>query len=164
MTFTFKNRQKEMVDENLRLGSEVTDANRELAHVNKRLQQMLDAQREQISQDETRLVVAREVLESIPAPVIGIDNDGLIAFVNPDAERLISPAALLIGQSVEDVLDPRLVLVWRTESGAAQTMEVGGGMYRVVCRAVSGDQHARGKLLVLFPQSDAPFHPSEPLP
>src|SRR3989344_3764933 len=105
--------QKGMADENRRLASAVLTANEELTAVNDRLQQLLTNQRDQIHREESSLSVAREVLDHIPAAVIGVDLEGMVAFVNADAEALLGKDAPLLGQDADDVLPADLRHVWR---------------------------------------------------
>lgn len=143
---------KEMVDENRRLGSAVILANHELSEVNERLHQLLSTQREQISREENSLTVTREVLDSIPVAVLGIDVDGMVAFVNADAEQLFVHAAPVLGRVVGDILSEESLCVWRAADGLQHDICVGGRDYSVVCRVIGGN-HSRGTLLVLTPVS-----------
>ena len=142
--------QKEMVDENRRLSSAVHVANHELSEVNERLQKLLSTQREQISREENSLNVAREVLDNIPAAVIGVDIEDMIAFVNADAETVFEGVSAL-GRDANDILPADLRQVWRAADGNYHNVHVSGRFYRVVCRAVGDSSCSRGKLLVLTP-------------
>lgn len=147
--------QKEMADENRRLANAVLSANEELSAVNERLQQLLTNQREQIHREESSLSVAREVLDNIPAAVIGIDLEGMVAFVNADAEALFGKTAALLGQDADQALPEDLRQVWRVADQSYHDVQVGGVAYRVVCRSVGGDNHSRGRLLVFVPSNAA---------
>lgn len=140
---------KEMADENRRLGSAVIVANQELSAVNERLQKLLEAQQAQISRESNSLVVAREVLDSIPTAVIGLDLSGMVAFVNADAEKLFGSGALLLGCDAEEVFSPELLQVWREGDGSYHQLHLFEKTYGVVCRMIGGAGQSRGKLLVL---------------
>ena len=144
-------KHKEMVDENHRLGSAVQHANEELAQVNERLQKLLKAQHEQIHREETSLVIARELLENIPAPVIGFDVEGMVAYLNADAELLFAHEPALLGRWAEDALPADLARVWRQGDGVPQRIELLGRGYQAVCRTIHKPSRSRGKLLVLSP-------------
>jgi EAL domain-containing protein (putative c-di-GMP-specific phosphodiesterase class I)/CheY-like chemotaxis protein len=148
-------RQKEMADENRRLNREVQQANQELADVNQRLQRLLASQREQMSLEEGRAANAREVLENVPAPIIGFDVEGLIAFVNRDAQALLPQAGALLGRDADEALPPELRAVWRCDDGVHRSVALAGRRYRAVCRSMNGSAHARGKLLVMTPEEAA---------
>jgi diguanylate cyclase (GGDEF)-like protein/PAS domain S-box-containing protein len=149
-------RQKGMADENRRLNRELHQANGELAHVNERLQRLLALQREQTSLEEGRAAGAREVLENLPAPVIGFDTDGLIAFVNRDAQVLLPPGAALLGREAQEALPPALCALWRRGDGIYRNVDLAGHRYRAACRVISGGSHSRGKLLLMTPVSAEP--------
>jgi diguanylate cyclase (GGDEF)-like protein/PAS domain S-box-containing protein len=141
-------RQKDLADENRRLAHEVHNANHELACVNQRLEELLARQREQTSLEESRAANARGVLENVPAPIIGIDADGMIAFVNRDAQALLSDGAALIGCDADDALPPELAGILHLDVGVHHPIHLAGHPYRAVCREMS-DTAARGKLLVI---------------
>jgi diguanylate cyclase (GGDEF)-like protein/PAS domain S-box-containing protein len=147
--------QKEMADENKRLNREVAEANQELADVNSRLQHLLSSQREHLHREETKLVVAREMLENIPAPVIGLDQNGMVAFMNPDAEALLEGAAAMLGQHLDDVAGGALAEAWRAGDGVCREIGLSGSTYRVVCRPLTGNTRSRGAILVLYPPTTA---------
>jgi diguanylate cyclase (GGDEF)-like protein/PAS domain S-box-containing protein len=149
-------RHKELADENRRLGGAVIAANEELAQVNERLQRLLDAQREQITREETSLLVAREMIENIPAPVLGFDPEGMIAFVNADAELLFAHEASLLGRGAHEALAADLLAVWQHGDGAYHRVSLAGRPYQAVCREMHAAARSRGKLLVLTPGMAAP--------
>lgn len=146
--------QKEMADENKRLANAVLTANEELSAVNERLQQLLTNQRDQIHREESSLSVAREVLNHIPAAVVGVDLEGMVAFVNADAEALLGKDAPLLGYAADMVLPEALRPVWRAADQTYHDVFVAGSAYRVVCRAVGDDAHSRGRLLVIVPSRE----------
>ncbi|MFT3859483.1 MAG: EAL domain-containing protein [Aquabacterium sp.] len=143
--------QKEMADENRRLNREITEANQELADVNSRLQHLLSSQKEHLHREETQLVVAREMLENIPVPVIGLDQHGMVAFMNPDAERLLEGAAGMLGRHVDEAAGGALAQAWQEADGVCRHIVLDGRPYRAVCRPLTGDTRSRGAILVLYP-------------
>ena len=148
-------RTKELADENKRLDSAVTEANQELAQVNKRLQQLLQSQHERISREEVSLQVMRELLESVPLPIIGADQSGMISYTNEESERLFVHQPVPIGSFVDEVLPEGLRSLW-TESGDASTVvQIEGQEYKAVCRSLwaarEGQATPRGRLMVLMP-------------
>jgi PAS domain-containing protein len=67
---------------------EVRNANHELASANRRMEQLLHQMQRQIDRDEISLNIAHDILQQLPLPVIGMDDVGMIAFVNGAAGRL----------------------------------------------------------------------------
>lgn len=146
--------QKEMADENRRLGREIQQANLELADVNRRLKTLLATQSERILKEEASLVIARDALESIPCPVVGIDQEGMISFMNSDAELLFDGATVLLGMHLDDISCPPLARLWQAQDGRHHDIEVQGHAYRAVCRSMKGDAQSRGSFMVLMPSTD----------
>ncbi|KQW87540.1 histidine kinase [Massilia sp. Root418] len=97
-------RLKEIADENERLNLELRTVNHELASANRRLEDVLRQKQQQISRDEISLNVARELLQHLPLPVIGMDDQGMIAFVNAAADHLFRRAGALLGNEACVVL------------------------------------------------------------
>lgn len=147
-------RSKELSDENARLTGAITEANHELAQVNKRLQALSESQRERITREEISLQVVRDLLENIPVPVIGGDRDGMISYVNAQAERLFGDATSPLGMHVDEALPANLVALWRRGPEALAKVAWAGQDFQAVCRTVGprhGEDAERGKLLVLMP-------------
>ena len=146
-------RQKGLADENRLLDGKVQSVNRELGEVNDKLQSLLASQSEQIHRDETLLCYTRDVMENIPAPVIGFDVEGMVAFINADAQELFAPEASPLGLGAEDVLQPQLLSVWRASDGARHPVELAGKNFQAVCRNIgnSGGAQPRGRLMLLTP-------------
>jgi len=147
-------RQKDMADENRRLAREVHSANNELALVNQRLEGLLAKQREQTSLEESRAANARDVLENVPTPIIGVDCDGMIAFINLDAQALLPDAGALIGCDADDALPSELRETLQMDDGLYRRLSIGGRRYQAVCRTMKEGSSARGKLLVITPELD----------
>jgi CheY-like chemotaxis protein len=148
-------RHKEVFDENRRLGDQVQSSNRELADVNDRLQLLLSSQRARIDRDEAGLVSARDVLENIPAPVIGFDAEGMVAFVSAEAQQLLFPTGSPLGQGAEEALTPELLKIWQLSDGEHGSAVVAGRPYHAVCRNLGAGALTRGKLMVLTRDSRA---------
>ncbi|MGM9514878.1 EAL domain-containing protein [Roseateles sp. DB2] len=151
-------RSKELADENKRLDSAVTEANQELAQVNRRLQQLLQSQHERISREETSLQVMRELLESVPLPIIGADQSGMISYANEASEHLFRRQPAPVGRFLDEVLPEGLQTLWSGPDDASAMVHIDGHGYRAVCRSLwaPGGVQAmqRGRLLVLMPVVD----------
>ena len=139
---------KEMADQNRLLAREVQAANRDLADLNQRLEALLGAQREKSEREVGSREAAQELLDAVPVPVFGIDDEGLLAFVNApalalcglDGDLLGRPATEHLPKALQPVLDdiPMLVTLAKRRWWA-------------LSRTLSGK--ARGRLLVLLPQA-----------
>jgi EAL domain-containing protein (putative c-di-GMP-specific phosphodiesterase class I)/CheY-like chemotaxis protein len=140
-------RVKEIADDNERLHLEVRSANQELAAANRRMEQLLQEKQRQISRDEISLNVARELLQHLPLAVIGMDDAGMIAFINGAAEGLFRHGGGLLGHEAGVVL-PELF-----PDGAAgpsrHTASIGGQRYEVLMYPMGERSASRGSLITL---------------
>ena len=144
-------RQKEMVDDNRRLDREVRAANRELADVNLRLQAALAAQDEQLSLVEDRGRSALEALFFVPVPLVGLDEEGLIAFANQDAEQLLPEIRGLVGSYADESLPATLRAILGLAAGHSLDIDVAGRRCHCVSRSVDSLGASRGRLVALMP-------------
>jgi PAS domain S-box-containing protein/diguanylate cyclase (GGDEF)-like protein len=145
-------RQKDLADENRRLSREVEAANADLASVNAQLEHLL-AQR----QGQTALLQAsagsmRELIDRLPAAVLGLDPDGSLVFANGEAERVLPHVDTLMGRAAATVLWPelfdasgRLLLLDRTVMQRDRRLHV-------MAREISVEGQPRGHVLVLLPE------------
>jgi EAL domain-containing protein (putative c-di-GMP-specific phosphodiesterase class I)/CheY-like chemotaxis protein len=145
-------RQKEMADENRRLDREVRTANRELAEVNQRLQAALAAQQQQLNLFEGRSSGALELLLSVPVPLIGIDDEGMIAFANQEAETLLPDGGALVGREARDALPAGLHALLSPPGPASVDTLLNGVLCRVSVRTMQSSAGIRGQLLTLVPR------------
>ncbi|OGO98270.1 MAG: hypothetical protein A3E00_06810 [Curvibacter sp. RIFCSPHIGHO2_12_FULL_63_18] len=95
---------KELQEENQQLGIKIRTTNQELVSANMQLNAVLETTRDQVLRDETTLSIVREALECIPLPVIGVGDDGLIAFVNEGADALLHDRGMLLGEALSQCL------------------------------------------------------------
>ncbi len=137
-------RSKQIADENLRLTRELQAANSELqAHV-------ADKER-QARQIETVLDTLREVLQLVPWPIIGIDQDGLIALSNEAADWMIGDHAPLLAREAVQVL-PEAMRAWPDDpDGIPEKIMLAGREYRVFHKVMGRRSLSRGMLLALLP-------------
>ena len=95
---------KELLDDNQQLEMTIRTKNQELVAANVRLQHLLENTRHQVEREVSTLSVVRDALECIPIPVIGIAEDGLIAFVNACADALLDTPSGLLGEDLASTL------------------------------------------------------------
>ncbi|WP_332847705.1 response regulator [Massilia sp. S19_KUP03_FR1] len=151
-------RVKEIADDNLRLHREVQTANLELAATNRRMEALLLENQRQISRDEISLNVAREILQQLPLPVIGLDDAGMIAFINSAAHHLFRHSGALLGESACSVLPDLFVRAPDAGIDAGQgaytpsmchTADIDGQSYAVVMYPMGASSTSRGSLITL---------------
>lgn len=147
-------RLKEIADDNLRLNLEVRNANHELASANRRMEHMLHQMQRQIERDEISLGVAREIVQQLPLPVIGMDDSGMIAFVNGAASRVFRRSVLL-GNDAGDVL-PQLFPAGAALPPAGHQADIDGSRYLVTAYRMGASSASRGSLITFSPAGAPP--------
>jgi EAL domain-containing protein (putative c-di-GMP-specific phosphodiesterase class I)/CheY-like chemotaxis protein len=150
--------QKELADENRRLGHEITSANNNLAELNRRLELSLERERQTASLMQASAGGARDMVDVLPAAVFGIDPDGMVAYLNPCAAELLPDAIVSLG--CEPAPDLQAILATLRAAGAAA--QSGGVAMTIAHRACLGwlrrlseSDPARGEILVVAPCSEA---------
>lgn len=137
--------RKGINDENQRLARALQVANLELqAHV--------EEKERQARQIEIVLDTLQEVLQLIPWPIVGIDNEGLIAISNSAADaHLGGGGAPLLGSEAREVL-PEAMRPWLADpAGIPEQVDLGGHRYRVICKSMGHHSRSRGALLAFMP-------------
>lgn len=148
-------RQKEMADENRRLDNEVRVANLELADVNGKLQRALASQREQVSLAEGQGSGARDALFNVPVPLIGLDAEGMLAFVNAECARLLPELPMLLGWDAAEALPAGLRSALDRPDGEGSMLTLDGKVYLCVARSLRDESGSRGRLFSLSLQVGA---------
>ncbi|MEW5943839.1 MAG: response regulator [Pseudomonadota bacterium] len=154
-------RQFEMVRENERLSREIQAANAELSRINQELEQRVEENTRQAMHNLNILRVSQEILESLPIAVIGVGEDGSMAFANAKANALFGGAdgTPLVGCNAADRLpQPMLVaiesvLAHGDNSTMTHAMPDGRSM-DVWCHRLGQASQAKGAVLVVAPHAD----------
>ena len=147
-------RMKETSDENERLNLALRTANHEMALTNRRMEELLRQNQQQITRGEISLNIARELLECMPLPVIGLDEEGMVAFVNSAAEAVFNNVAIL-GSEAQYAL-PELFASDTLGSGSSHEAQLGGQRYKVAIHPMGLRSASRGSLITLSHCIDTP--------
>jgi diguanylate cyclase (GGDEF)-like protein/PAS domain S-box-containing protein len=140
---------KEISNENERLNLEVRQANHELAAANEKMEQLLQQKQQQISRDEISLNIARELLQLLPLPVIGMDDEGMIAFINAAAAGLFEGAGALLGNEACCVLPALFPAPGAAPAAGHHVAAIDGARYEVALYPMGAQSAARGSLITL---------------
>lgn len=139
-------RHKELADENRRLGEELRLANRQL-------RELLEEKQRELQRDQIVLGVVQEILQVLPLPVLGIDDQGLIVCSNQEADGLLGQGLSLIGNFAQAVLPPALSEAVRGEAGDGFWQD-GALCWQTRCSTIGAG--ASGRLLILSPPECLP--------
>jgi CheY-like chemotaxis protein len=142
-------RYKELADENRHLQSELQSVNEQLAQANERLLDTLAEKDRRIERDETTLDVAQEVLQCIPFPVLGFDDEGMVVFANIAAAEILGVGHPLLGSDAAECLPATLVQLIQGNDGDSIDWFGGQTCYQALYRRL-GPGKSEGRLLILF--------------
>jgi response regulator RpfG family c-di-GMP phosphodiesterase len=143
-------KRKEMADENLRLQQQLQMANLALEETNRELDKLLKLQEERIETDEVSLMVIHEILEHLPTPILGMDDEKNIVFVNAAAQSLFGKSMLLLGMKMEDAT-PALGPAW--DLNCAE-IDIDSRAHKVLTHPMGRNSRSRGKMMILIKKTD----------
>lgn len=146
---------KEMDDENRRLVLEVRNANRELAKANRQLEEVLKQKQQKMQRDEITLDIVREALQNVPLPIVGLDEDDVVAFANLAAQNLFKSAGMILGWEAVELMPEVLHALNRVGKGEKSIAELDGARFEIVSRSMGKGTQSRGRLITFTPIEDA---------
>lgn len=142
--------------ENARLARELSVANRELSALNVELEQRVTEKTHELTVNVQTLQMAQEILEHLPAAVMGLADDDIVAVANRRAYALFGEhAGMLVGESFGDVVPDKIVdavkaLRNENASGAAQRDLILDGVGTVSCAPLLYENaQVRGWIIVI---------------
>jgi CheY-like chemotaxis protein len=144
-------RNKEMADENRRLDLEVRTANHGLAQANRRLEGVLRQQQEQIDRTGISLDIVREALHQVPLPIVGLDEDQVVAFANLAAQDLFQRHGMLLGSPAELFMPELLEALGQAGEGEARVEQLHGRSFEVAAHSMGKGTRSRGRLIIFKP-------------
>ncbi|MCU6433519.1 EAL domain-containing protein [Undibacterium sp. Jales W-56] len=142
-------RHKEMADENRRLHIQIQTTNQELATANRYLADVLKQKQLQIKRDETSLEIVREVLQYIPVPLVGIDDNDMIAFINQAAEVLLEKSPPMLGEDIRLLSEDFSVSLKTYAAGEDFQISIEGHDFIVNWKMMGERSQSSGKLITL---------------
>jgi PAS domain-containing protein len=143
-------RQKELADDNRRLAKEIERASASYASLDQELQKSVIQQGDHANLLERGADGARQILDSVPVAIIGVDSSGLIVYVNGDAGQLLPQACTAVGGLASDALPEALLRVLGGEPTEPQRIQIGARQYFAAVRTMDATGVIQGRLLVLL--------------
>jgi len=95
---------KEFKEENQRLNIKTKTLSQALSSAHLKLEKIIAQQEQQNLRDKVQHDILSEMLEHIPLPMIGLDDDGVIVFVNTAAEALFAFHGPILGSDARGLL------------------------------------------------------------
>ena len=149
-------RHKEMADENRRLDLEVRTANHGLAQANRQLEEVLRQQQEQIDRTGISLDIVREALQHVPLPILGLDEEQVVAFANLAAQDLFRQDGMLLGSSAGRFMPQLLLALDQAGEGGSCIAPLHGSRFEVAAHDMGKGTRSRGRLIIFKPAPAAP--------
>ena len=138
-------RLKEIDDDNERLHLALRTANHELATANRKMEELLQQKQRQITTDKVSLNVTQELLQYLPLAIIGLDDAGMVAFVNAAADTLFAAHGGILGAEAAFVL-PEL---FDGPEQARRSATIGARHYDVQVHPMGSASESRGSLITI---------------
>lgn len=144
----------ELVNLNKSLHQRVLEQNEELKRYNESLEQMIKSRTLELEIQNEVLELSREILENIPAPVVGISEDGILVLINDLAAKLsFCGRSLTIGSEYTDYFPDALTEVFheslkRKGSPCFRDYAIGPEIYDIDFTPLSGKENRSGVILL----------------
>ncbi len=124
-------------NENTRLYYELSKKYEELTELNKTLEAKVTERTRDLETKNRALVVAQTILNYLPAGVIGIDNMGMIVYMNGAVGNFLASPNIQLGANAESVLDEILYEFLHNSLISGETMSGifnDKAEFRLICR------------------------------
>ncbi len=145
-------RQKFLADDNDRLSRELESVNAALRAANADLERLLSQSVRRLASDETVLGINQEILDSLPLPLVGVDDQDLMVYANRRAVDLLTRCGCGIGTFVAQCLPADLLdLLHHPESGP-RPWGCLGRRFSVSCYRMGAASSSSGRVLVWLPE------------
>ncbi|MBI4791996.1 MAG: response regulator [Deltaproteobacteria bacterium] len=145
----FLNRQNEILSDELR------QTNEELSTINQNLEQMVRERSADILLQNKALRFAQNVLHFLPAAVLGIDLEGMIALSNRLADEILArEGSSLTGLDMQSSLPSELctfIADITADRKLSRTLTINGRAYLVKAEQMDGADGHQGKIVFLLP-------------
>ena len=101
------------------------------------------------------LRVVRDALQYVPLPVIGLDDEGVVAFINAQAQTLLSGTGDLLGVELASVLPDLGAVLQVLPQGELASLRIADQPCQLRWHRMGEHSTASGKLLTLLPVAEA---------
>lgn len=140
---------KNVIEENQQLDIKIQSANQQLVAANRQLDEALQDTQQRIQRNETSLEIVRQALQHIPIPMIGLDEEGLIAFTNAASEQLLQNDGPLLCSTLPEALPALHAVISTLAEGMRGEILLNDTIYHVQWNCLGMDSPPRGKMITL---------------
>jgi hypothetical protein len=146
--------EQEFKNENQRLNLTIKSLHQSLASANLKLERILSQHQQQGMSDQAQLDILREMLEHISLPVLGLDDNCVIVFLNAEAEALFAPQGATIGQDARDLMPALRDAPNGMHADSQLLAHINELQYRILYQPMGKDSLSCGSLLTLVKQEE----------
>jgi diguanylate cyclase (GGDEF)-like protein len=151
--------QQEMAQENALLNQQNREHSARLLEMNAQLECLLSLKTDRIARDEALIGAAQEAFFRVPAPLVGVDDNGMVVLANACALELWPEA--LPGSELADALPEDLAACMLSPAAVAPLpLEIGGQRYLGQRQRIDSRSGGTGWLLTFLPLMAAEPAPS----
>ena len=143
---------EEFKQENLRLNIKTKALSQALASAHLKLEKTRDQQQQENLRDQTQRDIMAEMLEHIPLPVLGLDNDYVIVYLNTAAESLFASHGGVLGCNARDLIPILNKTTHEVDSSAAPSIQIEQQHYQISCQRMGLHSISKGSVLTLLKQ------------
>jgi diguanylate cyclase (GGDEF)-like protein/PAS domain S-box-containing protein len=147
-------RQRDAAEENRQLGQQLAASQHEVHQLKQQLKQLQASPAAATLHSHNLLGLSQDLLYDLPWPVIGIDDNGLIAFANPVADAWFPVQAPLMGNLADTTLPAELTALIAGRPSQPVEFNLDHATCQLHCFALGARSSAQGSLVLLIPQGE----------
>lgn len=148
--------QYDLVKANRHLDETVIRQNRELQQINENLEDMVAERTQELAIKNHALELSHAILENLPVPVLGVDNDGVIVMANEMAKTVADNGSIKIGVPLGqyfagDATEAILRAIVSDRQVQHHGMTLNNREYHAAIVPLTGKFNGKGAIMALLP-------------
>lgn len=143
---------EEFKQENLRLNIKTKALSQALTSAHLKLEKIRGQQQQENLRDQTQRDIMAEMLEHIPLPVLGLDNDDVIVYLNTAAESLFASHGGVLGCNARDLIPILRKTTHEVGTIAPSSIQIEQQHYQISCQRMGLHSISKGSVLTLLKQ------------
>jgi diguanylate cyclase (GGDEF)-like protein/PAS domain S-box-containing protein len=141
---------KEFREENLRLNNKTKELSQALASARLKLEKSTGQQQQKSLRNQTQRDIMAEMLEHIPLPVLGLDNDYVIVYLNTAAESLFASHGPILGINACELMPILHKTAHDIDAHAPPSIQIEQQYYQIFCQRMGLHSNSKGSVLTLL--------------
>ncbi len=143
---------KHYADDNHQLSLKAKESSFELAVSNRQLAEMIDKKQSQIAIHVQSLEIVREALKHTSVALLGLDDTGMVAFINDAAIALFASTNLNFGDDLDFALPGLYALIEETAETLPAPFAFDGKNLTMRWHHLGSDAKTKGKIVTISPR------------